>query len=117
MTNGNALRGSTEQVAQAGSSTHTRGPWSVSVPDETLVQSADRDIAQVLGNYDAEYQVMAADARLIAAAPDLLEALKLARAHVPANAVHPVRIRKEPFADCLLSKIIDTAIAKAEGRS
>jgi hypothetical protein len=46
--------------------------------DETRVQSSFRDVAYVLGDYDHEdeWPEMVANAHLITAAPDLLEALE-----------------------------------------
>ena len=58
---------------------HTPGPWKQSLPDECWIIAADgTDIAETIGDYDDEnvWPVMEANARLIAAAPDLLEALK-----------------------------------------
>lgn len=57
---------------------HTPGPWKQSMVDETLVQSPGRDVAQALGDYDRDddWPEMEANARLISAAPDLLDALE-----------------------------------------
>ena len=82
---------------------HTPGPWhSVpSVPSEGFdcwwLMAGSRNIATISG-YQGDTECEA-NARLIAAAPDLLEALKHARQNMP----HP-------------DQMIDDAIAKAEGR-
>lgn len=59
---------------------HTRGPWRVSFTDETLVLAADQVLVATTLQDEDDYanncDRRAADARLIAAAPDLLEAAK-----------------------------------------
>jgi hypothetical protein len=56
-------------------SKHTPGPWRISLVDETLIQGGGRDVAMACGDYDTDFERMEANARLIAAAPDLLAAL------------------------------------------
>lgn len=65
-------------------SKHTPGPWVVGPVDDTVVThlGADgvrREVAQIDGDYNEPdlWPVMEANARLIAAAPDLLSALHL----------------------------------------
>ena len=89
-------------------SKHTSGPWSVG-PQQSVTSRgwsiADKNgnrLAFVLGEHSPELQ---ANARLIAAAPDLLVALMLAKDMMIAN-------------DLSLPKtfeVIDEAIAKARG--
>lgn len=55
---------------------HTPGPWSTTTPDDTFITSEGRDIAEIIGDYRVYHEVMEADARLIAAAPEMLEALE-----------------------------------------
>jgi hypothetical protein len=60
-------------------SAHSPAPWRVGPVDDTQVSDATgREIMQALGNYDddAEAMRMEANARLCAAAPDMLAALK-----------------------------------------
>ena len=46
--------------------------WKVSLPDETLViDEYNNDIAKVLGDYETDYERMAARAQMIAAAPTM----------------------------------------------
>lgn len=56
-------------------STHTPGPWHVSLPDETLILGPDRRLVATTLQDEEDYQEhfdrRAADAALIAAAPDL----------------------------------------------
>ena len=53
------------------------GPWRLSATDDTLVRSADNGLVAVAhGDYGCDWEVMEANARLIASAPDLLEALQ-----------------------------------------
>lgn len=55
-------------------------PWRVSLTDEiTVVDSENNDVMTVSGEYETEYEEMAKRARLIAAAPALLEALQSIR--------------------------------------
>jgi hypothetical protein len=56
---------------------YTPGPWHVGLVDETSVLSADREtVALCCDRYEDDPERKAADARLIAAAPDLVEALR-----------------------------------------
>lgn len=84
-------------------SKHTKGPWKQHLVDETVIIDSRREqIAQACGDYPLNAVEIEANARLIAAAPDLLEALK--------HAVH--------WHDQLNAKDIakmEAAIAKAEG--
>ncbi len=60
-------------------SKHTPGPWRVGLADDTVVTTQDGDeIVLVQGDYGdpTAWPVMEANARLIAAAPELLEALQ-----------------------------------------
>lgn len=79
-------------------SKHTPGPWDVNEGDFGIYQLETSDqIAEVFSHHPpAELE---ANARLIAAAPELLEALKHARSQM----LHP-------------DQMIDEAIAKSEGR-
>ena len=79
---------------------HTPGPWSA-LKSRTLINIKGPNGAQVT-------QVSAknaADAHLIAAAPDLLETLAWVRANYAGGSTVEINAR------------IDAAIAKAEGRS
>lgn len=56
----------------------TPGPWKVGPVDETLVATDDgKEVAQICGDYNQPetWPVMEANAHLIAAAPELYEAL------------------------------------------
>lgn len=67
-------------------SKHTPGPWEVSEDDPCEIESADgRFVAMVLPAPELNWDMNAereANARLIAAAPDLLAALRAARGYV-----------------------------------
>lgn len=108
-------------------SKHTPGPWEVHngtdvypVDDEKArfyVADCDPDNAPVASsllepgehpNTDATYEQAMANARLIAAAPDMLEALRRFEAYYPAGI--------NPWLDEAAS-LARAAIAKAEGRS
>lgn len=86
--------------------THTPGPWRLHEVDDTRVMGADGSwVADMGGDYDdaLDWPRMEANARLIAAAPDMLAAMKAICSDFAQQ--HPL--------------IIDglAAIAKAEGRS
>ena len=81
----------------------TPGPWRVvkQIDGTYMLIGADETI--VCDAFEPNPQ----DARLIAAAPDLLEALKVARGYVEEHACG------KPHEDL---SIVDAAIAKAEGK-
>lgn len=57
----------------------TKGPWKQSLPDDTAIIGADGWPVCETGvhqDYDEHFERMEADARLIAAAPELFEALQ-----------------------------------------
>lgn len=106
--------------------THTPAPWTTSLVDDTLVLAGGVAIATALGNYDTEYETRKADARLIATAPDLLEALRPFAAYADArdrqpllglgNSIHVIHAGTEfefelKLSDCYAAR---AAIAKAE---
>jgi len=100
-------------------STHTPGPWQLHKSDDTLVIGSDcREVAEACGDYteEAEWPRMEANARLIAAAPDLLSALKDARESIEAlaNMVSDATQFRQDVSDDLAR--INAAIAKAEGQ-
>jgi hypothetical protein len=83
--------------------THTPGPWFVDEQGAPTIRKADGSvICGVPSNYD--------DARLIAAAPELLAALKMAGDTLRKPGVVSYEDRIAALA------LIDAAIAKAEGR-
>lgn len=60
-------------------SKHSEGPWKINPTDDTLVIDADlNEVCDVTGGYNQpdSWAVMEANARLIAASPELLEALE-----------------------------------------
>lgn len=91
-------------------SKHTPGPWKQHLVDETLIVASDRTtVASTSIDYD-KAETAEANARLIAAAPELLEALKIARDYIGAN----LGTYAQAGAD--FDKV-SAAIAKAEGRT
>lgn len=61
------------------SNKHSPGPWRVSLTDDTVVIDATgAEVAAISGDYNQpdEWPTMEANARLIAAAPDLLDTLE-----------------------------------------
>lgn len=92
--------------------THTAGPWRVGPVDDTAVTAADgTEICHASGDGDydddAVWPVMEANARLIAAAPDLLALAYQYRGD----------LRHPPSADSIARRIawINGVIAKATG--
>ena len=86
---------------------HTPGPWHIDYKPEHRAIVADN--GQVVASTQIPGRIMKAanaDARLMAAAPDLLEALELAREWLPSRRAMPEEIHDQ----------IDVpAIAKAKG--
>jgi len=86
-------------------SKHTKSPWAVHPTDSTIVvDKTGADVAGASGDYENNYEELEANARLIAASPELLEALK-----------HAVRWHDQLSANDI--KKMEAAIAKAEGRT
>jgi hypothetical protein len=88
---------------------HTPGPWYVAKPvygDRQICDQGLREIADV--GYEVGDKAMDANARLIASAPELLEACKLAQEAI-------TRLHYTPEI-AYLSERIDAAITKAEGK-
>ena len=86
---------------------HTPGPWKLAMTDDTLIVDHAREpIAQALGDYANEWEVMENNARLIAASPDLLDALT--------KLVNGASSGNSPTSAALL-KNARAAIAKATG--
>lgn len=106
-------------------SAHTPGPWTVHIPDypdegSCIFPSKQTGCAPV-----ADHIHQTADARLIAAAPELLQALKECVLAVKAAAVlaietqHAQRLEVEFRSVCLRAGFLasaDAVIAKAENR-
>ena len=92
---------------------HTPGPWKVF--DRTLVGTDDIAVANVKGSDSISDAQDEANARLIAAAPELLAALKhtIAIFSTPSNGVW--RVPSEPVLSETMAKI-QAAIANAESQ-
>jgi hypothetical protein len=93
---------------------HTPGPWRLSLTDETLVLAGkQQEVASAhCINYDDDWEMVAANARLIAAAPDLLELLIAARAGLASASDNTDEWQSQcrPMLDA-----IDAAISRATG--
>ncbi len=109
---------------------HTPGPWHIDLDYIIAACQFDADgyahghIAQVTQSFYGDYD---ADLRLIAAAPELLEALKIGRRAIgehnaPSDCYATGPLTGNHFADlvqcpaCLFIHMYDAAVAKAEGR-
>lgn len=88
---------------------HTPGPWRVGklVP-AMIFDSHYGDTVATVATFAAPESVIAANARLVAAAPELLEALKVLRERHQIDDPHHAHL-------CEFCKQADAAIAKAEG--
>ena len=98
---------------------HTPGPWRIVREDQTVILSPDTSIAMLFRDGDVEYSdfespfddVFEANARLIAAAPDLLAALTKAEASLAVAASY-VKMEQKRMRFTLES--IRDAIAQAK---
>jgi hypothetical protein len=102
-------------------SKHTPGPWKIDVGARTKtargISAQTRNIVNFNGLSAPSSTQTAANARLIAAAPDLLEALRsfAAAAYPVAEAINK---RGHNWSEAYLDQVLDTAraaIAKATG--
>jgi hypothetical protein len=95
------------------STRHTPGPWRILShrhDEDIYIEGADGIIATVY--VDREGDVGAANARLIAAAPELLVVVKKLRHAINALEIDPVDAEY-----CSILEQADIAVAKVEGRS
>jgi len=95
-------------------SKHTEGPWRV-----TRYSEGNVDSYQSFKVYDdaKEIPVTIANAQLIAAAPDLLAALELARIQIQADFNTRLQQSTERTANRLILDVIDKALNEAKGES
>lgn len=121
-------------MKQSSKPKHTPGPWEVFKPkgksNRGVGPSADVIVARALPCFYRGVHHAIANARLIAAAPDLLDALKALKLECLADVLNPCfdnrptdkpglhwgSTETEPIAACS-SCVARAAIAKAEGRS
>ena len=90
---------------------HTPGPWVTSATDDTVVIDATgREVAAIDGDYNDPdtWPQMEANARLIAAAPEMLRALK---------ELYSIAVSEGVVGDDTTLPMAAAAIAKAEGRN
>ena len=95
---------------------HTPGPWQVQRRDMSIRDSKNRPVAGAIAHDGTDVSRQAEDnANLIAAAPELLEALKVARKWMtePREREPNYIFREHDEA----VEFVDAAIAKAEGKS
>lgn len=93
---------------------HTPGPWIIeatprSIAEDYVIRTEHSVVAAILPLYNEDETD--ANARLIAAAPELLEAAKEAR-----EALQPF-LTEEPAAEWTAARMLDAAIAKATGEA
>lgn len=105
-------------------SAHTPGPWFVTSSGQPhdLVTSThddglDDDVCEVYGGNDDSDEVRAANAHLIAAAPELLAALKEAERALTVAVRHACDMPDFDPGEHHVIKAARAAIAKAEGKS
>ncbi len=96
---------------------YTKGPWKIGTPPPNGEQTIGTEMGLMVAVATTGVGMPTVDnARLIAAAPDLLDALQISRNYVEAvylNTPNPKKARN--YSQCL--DIIDAAIAKATGGS
>jgi hypothetical protein len=111
-----------ETKEQVESTRHTPGPWlreKRSATDAILAGEHVTVIAEVYGRSSGHNETCIANARLIAAAPDLLEACRGARPYIYdmiKRGALPEGEDDSHFGDVQALKAINAAIDKAEGR-
>lgn len=92
-------------------SQHTPGPWRFERGTSTIRSEPANYWLASMNSFDGAVN-HEANARLIAAAPDLLEALKLAQL-----AVSELCYEQDPANECWnVLQVVNSAIAKAEGQ-
>lgn len=93
---------------------HTPGPWTAH--EMTHFGQPGTGFWNVQPITEADATLSEANAHLIAAAPELLEALKRSRTFVQGalDLANDLRTLSAPMSECLQQ--LDAAIAKAEGR-
>ena len=99
------------------SAQHTPGPWRVSLTDDTVVVDATgHEVAAIDGDYNDPdtWPLMEANARVIAAAPDLLSALRCAKALL--DNINEFGACNSPEIYDAADTAVRAAIAKAEGQ-
>lgn len=97
--------------------TFTAGPWRVGPVDDTMVTAADgTEIAAIDGDYSQPetWPVMEANARLIAAAPDMHAALVAAKQELWMLSRHQWTM--DDFKNLAVVQQIDAALTKADGK-
>ena len=93
---------------------HTPGPWEATTTPAGKGKVVDRIGASICNTTAGAYKTQTANARLIAAAPDLLEALEELHDRVAGECGCSL-YRDESDADFNLDQRIRAAIAKAKG--
>lgn len=108
---------------------YTPGPWSFNITQSATDLSrfavvycgakGDGRINEAWSPYasDRSGEVTAANARLMAASPELYEALQIARMQIVNDMRSRVQQEIERKANELILKVIDKALSKAEGES
>ena len=97
-------------------SEHTPGPWHIHNGSPTTVVGPTGGWIAQLWKWATGKKMAEANARLIAAAPDLLQALKIARDALYPNDKDGMSMREWNLRMIEASTPIHDAIAKAEGK-
>lgn len=96
---------------------HTAGPWSIQAGSSNpLIGSAEFSVAEVLDDCFPDAEQQQANARLIAAAPDLLALATAARYYIACGCLLKVEFTaaEREVAAGVLAKL-DSVLAKAKG--
>jgi hypothetical protein len=111
-------------------SKHTPGPWRTIVGERNLYHAHERrlilstmddgsvaTLAKLPESYGGDYYTAEAHARLMAAAPAMLEALKIANAAINPSGREGISLHAWNHLLREATPVICSAIAKAEGRT
>jgi hypothetical protein len=98
--------------------THTQGPWKAEGWENLVVNSADgHTMTLAAGGKDACLDELRANARLIAAAPDMLSELHALRVQLEAQSAGYTALEIWPHVRAELIRRVSMTISKAEGKA
>lgn len=94
---------------------HTPGPWVATTTPAGKGKVTDSNGFSIANTTAGPYLEQRTNARLIAAAPEMLEALEKAAPYIPGNACDAKAALNKPVSECYILPMVQDAIAKAKG--